>query len=100
VLDERTDNGAGPLRPEREPASATIFEVVHLLLHDVRGLADAREHLVVLEHRRDVQAVPGALDVLREQRDERRPSSRLRREDVVRALGGSEEICFCDGIGR
>ena len=100
VLDERTHDRAGALGAQREPPSAAVFELVHLLLHDVGRLADTGEHLVVLEHRRDVQAVAGALDVLREQRDERGPPSRLRREDVVGALGRTEEVGFGDGIGR
>ncbi len=100
MFDEGANDGARSLGPQGQASTAAVLERVHLLLDDVGRLADSREHLVVLEHRRDVQAVAGSSHLLREHADERGPPCRFRREDVVGALGCSELVGVGDEIGR
>ena len=58
VLHEGAHHRRGALRPQREPATALVLELVHLLAHDVGRLTDALEHLEVLEDRRDDEIEP------------------------------------------
>ncbi len=78
VLHERAHDGRGAFGSEREPAPAPVDEVVHLLAHDVGGLADPGEDLVVLEDRRQQQAVAEAGRPAREPRDDLDPPCRIR----------------------
>ena len=90
VLHERAHDRRGALGPQREAAAALVLELVHLLAHDVGGLADPLEHLEVLEDRRDHEPEPEALGARRERRDQRLPPLRLRRQDVVGARRRAE----------
>jgi len=54
VLEERTGHGGGPLGSQRQPALAVQRNVVHLLSHDVAGLADTfHEDGAIFDDRRD-----------------------------------------------
>ena len=53
VLDERPAHAGRELGAQRDVPAALVDEVVHLLRHDVGGLADAGEDPEVLHHRRD-----------------------------------------------
>ncbi len=92
MLDERTHDRRGPLGPEREPATALVFELVHLLGDDIGRLPHAEEHLEVLEDRGDDQAVAEAPGSTAERVDERGEPVRRRREDVVGPLRRPEDV--------
>src|SRR6267378_4529515 len=54
VFEERAGYGGRPFGTEREPALTVQRNVVHLLSHDVAGLADTfHEHGTVFDDRRD-----------------------------------------------
>ena len=89
VLHVRPDHRGRLLGAQRDASTATVLEVVHLLGDHVGRLADAVEHLDVLEHRGDHLAVARRLDHLGEQAREAAPPSRVGGEDVAGALGGS-----------
>ena len=74
VLHERAHDRRGALGPQREPPAAAVVELVHLLADDVGALADAVEHLGVLEDRREHQAVAEAAGPVGEAR-RRAPAS-------------------------
>ena len=90
VLHEGAHDRRGALRPQREPATALVLELVHLLAHDVGGLTDPLEHLEVLEDRRDDEIEPEARGALGEGRDQRHPTIGLRRQHVAGARGRAE----------
>ena len=75
VLDERPAHRRGELRPQGDVTATVVGEPVHLLLHEVGGVADPGEHAVVLEQRRDHLAVAGR----------RRRSRRTRRRTACAA---------------
>jgi hypothetical protein len=54
----------------------------------------------MLEHRWNVEAVAGARRFLGEARDQGLPPGRLGRQDIMRALWGSEDVVVSDVEGR
>ena len=90
VLDEGPHHRRRPLGTEGDVTPALVTEVVHLLAHEVGALPHPLPHPDVLEHGCDHQAVAGAPHAGGEHGHERLPPGRLRRQDVVRALGRLE----------
>ena len=90
VLDVGTGDRRRALGAEGHVAAALVLEVVHLLGDDVGALADALEHADVLEHRRLDQPVAEPPGEARERGQQRLPASRLGRQHVLGALGGTE----------
>jgi hypothetical protein len=90
VLHEGAHDRRGPLGAQREPATALVLELVHLLAHDVGRLADALEHLEVLEDRRHDEIEPEPRRALGKRGDERHPAIGLRWQDVARARRRAE----------
>ncbi len=83
VLEPRPGDAGRPFRPQRERAPLAVGEGVHLLVHDVGGLAHrAHEQLGRLEHR-------GA-DLLPAERAEHLPGDRLHR--LPEATLGRQEV--------
>jgi hypothetical protein len=75
---------------ERHASGVLVLELVHLLAHDVGGLAQPVEHAELLERRAHHQPVTGTFGTVGERGDERLPPGRLRREDVVGTLRRAE----------
>src|SRR5207253_7509050 len=84
VLDVGAGDRRGSLRPQRERAAAPVLERVHLLVHDVGGLARrALEEGCLLEPGR-VDARPAVLRALLLDRADQVPPQPVARQDVVR----------------
>ena len=92
VLHVGPDHRRGALGAQREPAAALVGELVHLLRDDVGVLADPLEHLEVLEHRGDREAVSVPVRALGEARHDLGPSTGFGRQDVMDPLGGAEVV--------
>jgi hypothetical protein len=93
VLDEGPGHRGRPLRAQRHQLTVAVLEDVHLLAHDLALLSDAAvEDGVVLDDRREGQAISCPLDQPGEADDRVLPTHRLGPQDVVhprgRALGG------------
>ena len=90
MLAEGSHEAGGDLGADRHPPAALVLEVVHLLAHDVRGVAHPEEHLQVLDERREHQTEAGPLGVGREDGDQRSPPLRLGSHHIGHAAGSLE----------
>ena len=91
VFDERPHDARRVLRPQRQRAALAVREGVHLLVDDVRRLADrAREELRRLEDRRADLAVAVEPKTRRAVGLDGGELLAVGRQEVVRALGRPE----------
>ena len=90
MLRIRTADTGRVLRSQRDVSTTFIGEVVHLLRHNVSGIAQALEHPKFLEHGGHNAFKPSSLHDRREDSGELAPATRLRRQDVAGTRGGLE----------
>ena len=76
-----------------------VEEIEHLLGDDIGRLAQPFEDAEVLEDRRHDLTEACEFGLLRERVDQRPATTRLGRQDVTRALGGSEGRLGHEGSG-
>jgi hypothetical protein len=58
MLSEGTTDTGGVFGTQSDTTSTLVLEVVHLFRHNIGGIAQAKKHAKIFEHRRNNALVP------------------------------------------